>query len=158
MNCRRSLAIVFCFILACVVFLPAARADDWNQMTKMEFSEPVEIPGAVLPAGTYWVVLLSNQSDRDIVRIFSSDWSEIYATVLTVPTERMQATNRTEIRFAERPHSQPEALLKWYYPGLLIGHEFLYREKEEKELARDAKQDLVVRPMNEASNPAPPGA
>jgi hypothetical protein len=158
MSCRRSLAIVFCIILACVVFLPAARADDWNQMTKMEFSQPVEIPGVVLPAGTYWFVLVNNQSDRDIVQIFSSDWSKLYATVFTVPTERMQPTDRTEIKFAERPHSQREALLKWYYPGLLTGHEFLYRQKEEKELTRDTKQELVVRPMTVSANAIAPGA
>lgn len=158
MNFRRSLAIVFCFILACVVFLPAARGDDWNQMTKLEFSEPVEIPGSVLPAGAYWFVLLNSQSDRNIVQIFSSDWSELCATVFTVPTERRQATNRTEIKFAERPHSQPEALLKWYYPGLLTGHEFLYRQKEEKELTHDTEQDVVVRPMTVSANAIASGA
>lgn len=158
MSCRRSLAIVFCIILAGVVFLPAARADDWNQMTKMEFTQPVEIPGVVLPAGTYWFVLVNNQSDRDIVQIFSSDWSKLYAIVFTVPTERRQATNRTGVEFAERPHSQPEALLKWYYPGLLTGHEFLYQQKEEKELTRDTKQELVVRPMTVSANAIAPGA
>jgi hypothetical protein len=157
MNVRTSLAIVCCFILACIVLLPAAQADDLNQMTKLEFSEPVEIPGAVLPAGTYYFVLLDNQSDRNIVQIFSDDWSTLYATVFTIPTQRMQPTDRTEIKFAERYHTQPEALLKWYYPGLLTGHEFLYPQKEEKKLARDSKQDLIARPMNVASNPATPG-
>jgi len=158
MTCCRSLAIVFCFILTCMAFLPAARADEWNQKTKMKFSEPIEIPGAVLPAGTYWFVLLDNPSDRQIVQIFSSDWSTLYATLLTVPTQRMEPTDHTEIKLAERLHSQPEAVLDWYYPGLLIGHEFLYPRKEEKELIRDAKQDIVVRPMHAASNGATPGA
>jgi hypothetical protein len=153
MSVRISLAIV-CFILACVVILPAARADKWNQATKMEFSVPVEIPSAVLPAGTYWFVLVDDQSDRNMVQIVSSDRSQLFATVYAVPTERAQATDKTEIKFAERPHSQPEALLKWYYPGLLTGHEFLYKKGEEKELMRDAKQDLVARPMSAASNPA----
>jgi hypothetical protein len=158
MTFRTSLAIVFCFILACTAFLPAARADEWNQKTKMTFSEPIEIPGAVLPAGAYWFVLLDNQSDRQIVQVFSSDWSTVYATVHTVPTQRMEPTDHTEIKFAERLHSQPEAVLDWYYPGLLIGHEFLYPRKEEKELIRDSKQDVVVRPMQAASNAATPGA
>jgi hypothetical protein len=158
MNFRRSLAIVFCFILACMVFLPVARADEWNQMTKLEFSQPVEIPGTVLPAGTYWFVLLNNRSDRNIVQIFSSDWSKLYATLFTVSTERMQPTVRTEIKFAERLHSQPEALWKWYYPGLPIGHEFMYPTKEEKELTRDAKQDLLIQPTTAVSNSAAPGA
>ena len=157
MSYRKSLAVVFCLILACMVVLPAARAGEWDQMTKIEFSEPVEIPGAVLPAGTYWFVLANSSGERNIVQVFSSDWSKVYATFLTIATERMQSTNHTEIRLAERPHSQPEAVWKWYYPGRLTGHEFLYPRREEKELTRDAKQDIVT-PMSLASNTARPGA
>lgn len=130
MTLRRSLAVVFSFILASVVFLPAARADEWNQMTKLNFDEPVEIPGAVLPAGAYWFVLQNNLGDRQVVQIFSSDWSKTYSTLHTVPVQRLEPRSRTEIKFAERRHSQPEALLDWYYPGLLVGHEsFTHRKR-----------------------------
>jgi hypothetical protein len=149
MNIRKVLEVVFCFMLACTVFLPVARADEWDQMTKLTFSGPVEIPGSVLPAGSYWFVLLNNSSDRNVVQIFSEDWSRLYATLLAIPTDRQQPTDETEVKFAERPHDKPEALLKWYYPGLLTGHEFLYSAKHEREFARDAKQDVLV------SNPAP---
>jgi hypothetical protein len=33
--------------------LPQAKADDFNQEVIFTFSGPVEIPGSVLPAGTY---------------------------------------------------------------------------------------------------------
>ena len=81
-------------------------------MTKLTFNQPVEIPGSGLPAGTYWFVLQASSSNRDIVQIFSPDWSKIYATLITVASYRQQTTNYTEIKFAERPHNQPEALLK----------------------------------------------
>ncbi|MGD0466968.1 MAG: hypothetical protein ABSA54_01200 [Terriglobales bacterium] len=158
MSLSGSLAIVVCLILACMAFLPAARADEWNEATKLMFREPVEIPGSVVPAGTYWFVLFDDQGDRNIVQIFSSDRSTLYATVFTASAERMQSTDHTEIKFAERPHSRPEALLKWYYPGLLTGHEFLYPKREEKELRRDAKQDVVTQPVKVASNVVLPGA
>lgn len=158
MICRRPFTIVFCFILACIVLLPPARGEEWNQMTKVQFDEPIEIPGAVLPAGAYWFVLLSDQGDRQVVQIFSSDRSQIYSTVQTVATERVWPTNHTEIKFAERPDSQPKAILDWYYPGLVTGHEFLYPPNEEKELTHGAKQEVVARPMNAASNTAAPGA
>jgi hypothetical protein len=45
------------FLLAFLVVLPAARADQSNQDTKVTFSQPVQIPGRVLPAGTYWFEL-----------------------------------------------------------------------------------------------------
>jgi hypothetical protein len=40
------------FLHAVLVVLPAARADHSNQATKVTFSQPVQIPGRVLPAGT----------------------------------------------------------------------------------------------------------
>jgi hypothetical protein len=145
---RKLSAIIFGFILACAVLLPAARADEWNQMTKLEFSQPVEIPGGVLAPGAYWFVLQNSASDRHIVQIFSADWSTVYATLLAVPSYRRQASDDTVIEFAERPHDQPEALLKWYYPGRAIGHEFLYPSRSEKELNRDNTQDLRAKPLD----------
>jgi hypothetical protein len=144
MSYFKRLAVIFCCVLSCAVLLPAARADEWNQKTKMTFAQPVELPGRVLAPGTYWFVLLNSDSDRDIVQVFSEDWSYLYATLSTIPTDRQQATDETEIKFAERPYDKPEAFLEWYYPGLLTGHEFLYSHKQQKELARDGQRDVLV--------------
>ncbi len=158
MNPRKLLVVAFSIILAGMVFLPAAAADAWNQATKMNFSEPVEIPGRVLPAGTYWFVLADSQGDQQIVQIFNADHTKIYATEETIPTERLQATNGVELKFAERPHQLPEALLKWYYPGRLTGQEFLYPQKAEKGLMRDAKQDVMATPLNSSATLPASGA
>ncbi len=157
MKARRTLAVIFSIVLSCMVVLPAALADEWNQATEMKFSEPVEIPGKVLPAGTYWFVLADNQGDRQTVQIFNADRSKLYATEDTAATERLHSTNNVEIKFAERPHQQPEALLQWYYPGRLTGHEFMYRGKSEQGLMRDAKQDIVA-PTFSPNSSAMPGA
>jgi len=133
-------------ILAFTTFLPMARADEWNQQTKLSFSQPVEIPGGVLPAGTYWFKLADTQS-HNVVEIYSSDWSKNYATLVTVPEYRSQSTNHTEIEFAERPHDKPEALLNWYYPGTLTGHEFLYSSRQENAFARNIKEDVMGHPF-----------
>jgi hypothetical protein len=152
MTIRNLSTVILCLTLVCAVFPLAARADDWNQMTKMTFSGPVEIPGMVLPAGTYWFVLQNNWADRNLVQIFSADWSKVDATVITATSYRREPKAHTEIEFAERPHDKPEALLKWYYPGELIGHEFLYSMRHEKEFARDRKRDEVAAPLTLASN------
>jgi|SRR5579863_3499629 hypothetical protein len=144
---RKVSAIIVGFILACAVLLPAARADERNQMTKMEFSQPVEIPGGILPAGDYWFVLHSSPSDRHVVQIFSADWSTVYATLLTVPTYRREASNDTVVEFAERPSDQPEALLKWYYPGQVTGHEFLYTASE-RDFDRNATREQLAEPLD----------
>jgi hypothetical protein len=152
MTFRNLSMAIFCLALVCALFPLAARADAWNQATKFNFSGPVEIPGRVLPAGTYWFVLQNNWADRNIVEIFSADWSKLEATMMTATSYRQEPKAHTEIQFAERPHDKPEALLKWYYPGELIGHEFLYSMRHEKEFARDAKLDEVAVPMSLASN------
>jgi len=46
------------------VSAPGARADEWNKKTVMTFNQPVEIPGQILPAGTYTFKLLNSPSDR----------------------------------------------------------------------------------------------
>jgi hypothetical protein len=150
METRKIFAILSCLVLACLVYLPAAKADTNNEKTKIVFDRPVEIPGRILPAGTYWFVLRDDNSDRNIVEVFNSDW-KLDATVFAVSTQRNQPTAYTEIKFAERPHDKPEALLDWYYPGRLGGHEFVYSARHEKEFTRDAKREVVARPTTFAT-------
>ncbi len=47
-------------------------ADAWNHKTKLPFSEPIEVPGKVLPAGEYTFKLMDSQSDRHIVEIYNA--------------------------------------------------------------------------------------
>jgi hypothetical protein len=148
MGIRSLFAMFFGVALVLLAFGPSARADEWNQMTKLTFNQPVQIPGhEVLPAGTYWFILANSPSDRDIVRVYSSNWQHEYATLLTQPTIRPQATDHTEIELAERPHNLPQALLKWYYPGRVTGHEFLYSPRHERAFSRDIHENVLVRPF-----------
>jgi len=48
-------------------FALGAWADGRNQKTVFSFTNPVEIPGQVLPAGTYVFKLLDSPSNRHIV-------------------------------------------------------------------------------------------
>jgi hypothetical protein len=36
-----------------MAFSPIANADEWDRTTKITFNEAVQVPGKVLPAGTY---------------------------------------------------------------------------------------------------------
>jgi hypothetical protein len=123
----------------------AAYADEADQATTITFSEPVEIPGQVLPAGSYLFKLVNNGSDTDVVRIFSSDGRVLYATLLTDATDRQRPTGNTVITLAEQSGA-PDALLKWFYPGNLTGSKFVYPGHEEKQLARNVQKTLVVTP------------
>lgn len=151
MSLRSALALFFGVALAFMLFQSAAQADEWNEMTKLKFNRPVELPHVVLPAGSYWFILANSSSDRNIVEVFSTDWKQELATLLTIPTSRQQSRDYTVLKFAERSHDQPEALLKWYYPGRLTGHEFLYSARNQHKLARDPKQTVEVRGFSSRS-------
>jgi len=104
---------------ACIaIILPAARADEYDQASQLTFSQPVQIPGRVLPAGTYWFVLADTSiANRNIIHIFNSDRSTLYATVSTITAERRQSSDHTALTFAERDSTQPSAILDWFYPA-----------------------------------------
>jgi hypothetical protein len=123
------------FLLAVLVVLPAAHADQNNQETIVTFSQPVQIPGRVLPAGTYVFVLPDEINDHFQVRVFNADHTMLIATLLTASAERYRPTENTVFGFAERGSSQPEAIVTWFYPGETSGHEFLYPKQMQQELA-----------------------
>ena len=145
-------------IIAFTLFFElAAHADEYDEATTMSFSQPVQIPGQVLPAGTYFFKLVDSSSDRNLVQIFSADRTVLYATLQTIPTERQEPTGNTVVALAEQGTEKPEALLKWFYPGRETGNEFVYSKQTEKELAQ-AKQETIVVNRTTASNSDATGA
>jgi hypothetical protein len=152
MSGSRLLFVSLCLILFCALLGPRTMADEWNQATKVTFSGPVEVPGAVLRAGTYWFSLMNDDTDRNIVQIWNADRMHLLATILTVPNYRLQATGKTVIKFEERPSKQPEALRAWFYPDEKYGHEFVYPEAKAKELAKRVGQPVLSMRDELASN------
>jgi hypothetical protein len=114
-----------------------------DQRTKLTFSEPIQIPGEVLAAGTYLFRLADGDSGQHVVQIFNADGTVPYATVLTIATERPYPTGDTAVTLAEQGAGNPDALLKWFYPGRVTGNEFVYSKQKEKELAQDKQQTIV---------------
>ena len=129
--------VTIAFLLAFLAVLPAARASETNQETKVTFSGPVQVSGHVLPAGTYLFVLPNDIDQHEVVSIFSPDHRKLYATVLTAYVERSQPTDNPAFTLAERGSALPEAIVNWFYPGQTVGHQFLYMEQVQKELAKD---------------------
>jgi VWFA-related protein len=117
---KKALWIGIALTVVGLVAAPGARADDWNKETKITFSQPVDVAGHLLPAGTY-VFKMADASDRHIVQIFSADGQTIIATVMTIPDYRLTATDETVIRFSEVPAGSPEAVRAWFYPGRYDG-------------------------------------
>jgi hypothetical protein len=119
-----------------LALLPAAKADLRNQKTVLTFSEPVEIPGQILPAGTYVFKLADTHAHRHIVQIFDKSQTKVFGTFIAVPDYRLHSSDKTIIRFEERAAGSPQAIKAWFYPGRNYGHEFVYPKNRAVELAK----------------------
>lgn len=161
MTRRFSFALLALFALVVASSLvPAARAEQWDKATVVTFSNPVEVPGKVLPAGTYVFKIASSPSDRQIVQIFTKDQRRILATIQAVPDYRLQPTDKPEISFEERPTGEPEALRSWFYPGENYGVHFVYPESTieppgnpHTDVVADTKTPELVPPQSDSMAP-----
>jgi hypothetical protein len=154
-RCSRVLRLSVSSVLLCMMFSAVTSAQTWNKRTSVTLSGPVEIPGKdaqVLPAGTYVFRLLDSQSNRNIVQIFNSDESHLYATIVAIPNYRLRATDRTVMTFAERAAGEPQAIRAWFYPGDNSGQEFVYPKKRAVELAKITNQPVLYIPDEVAPN------
>ena len=142
MKFMRTIFAVLALTLLGATLATGARADEWNKKTVMTFSQSVEIPGQILPAGTYTFVLLDSSADRHIVQIFSADGSHLITTVLAINNYRLKPSGDTVVKFAERSGDNPEALKAWFYPGDNFGQEFVYPKKRAVELAVIVKEPV----------------
>src|SRR5258708_11308683 len=132
------------FVIAFAMFFEiAAHADETNELTRITFSAPVQIPGQVLPAGTYIFEKADPSGDQNLVRIFNADRNVLYATLQTVSAERREPTGDTAITMATPESGGPEMLVKGFYPGELIGHEVMYSKQQEQQIAHATDETVV---------------
>jgi len=128
-------------MLAFTIMLPVVHADDWNQAARFTFSQPVQIPGQVLSAGMYFF-RLADSNDRHLVQIFREDRS-LVVTLYSVPRLRDGRDVQVAITLANRGKAQPQAIVAWFFAGETQGHEFLYPNQEEHELAHASQKTFV---------------
>lgn len=136
MNNTLTTKVVFFLCLGMAATLPVARGDEWNQRTVITLREPAEVPGQVLPAGTYIFKLANSRSHRHIVQVFNKDENRVLGTFLAIPSHRAGPAEKPIVRFEERAAGSPQAIKAWFYPGRTIGHEFVYAREEAVELAK----------------------
>ena len=135
------------FVAACLLLVPAARADETDQATRLTFNQPVEIPGnKVLAAGTYLFAKIPDMGGARLVQIFNENHTKLYATLVVEPARRQNATHDTEVILAEPAQNQPKQLLTWFYPDRLDGHQFVYNRDEEKAISRETKLTVLASP------------
>ena len=148
----RSLKAIGCAAALTVLFAPGARADVWNKKTILTFSGPVQIPGATLPAGSYVFKLADIPGNRHVVQVFDKDEKKIYTTMLAIPNQRLDPSDKPVVLFSERASGSPQAIKVWYYPGETIGNEFVYPKSQAIKIAKETHQSVLA--MNDDTNAA----
>jgi hypothetical protein len=105
-----------------------ARAAGLDSGTIVTFEKPIEIPGKVLPAGTYEFL----QSGSTLVQIWNWDQSRLVATLLTNAAEQQEFAPHQEFEFDSPQHGAPSALRAWFFDSGELGHEFIYPDLSRK--------------------------
>ena len=143
------------FLCVLTVVLAAgfvANASESDKKTIFTFSQPVELPGVALPAGTYVFKVLDSLTDRNIVQVFNKDETKLIGTFVTIPDYTPQPSDKTIVKFSETSAGGPKAIKEWFYPGENVGWEFVYPKKRAVELAKASHQAVPSMPDNMTSN------
>ena len=110
-------------------FVPKGRADESDKKTIVTVNQAIQVPGKVLPAGTY-VFKLLDSNDRTLVAIYDADEMHLITTVQGIPDVRIETPDKAILQLEERHSGQPQALKAWFYPGDNFGVEFVYSTKK----------------------------
>jgi hypothetical protein len=129
-----------------------ANADEWNKKTYITISQSIEVPGAILPPGRYVFKLLDSQSNRHIVQVLNDRENHVYCTNLAIPKERMEPADKTILTFYEMPGGGPEPVRAWFYPGDLIGQEFVYPKHRMTEILAAMNKGRITVAQNTQTN------
>jgi LPXTG-motif cell wall-anchored protein len=135
---------------------PRAWADTWNEKTVVTFNRDVEIPGQVLPAGTYVFIVADSVADRDVIQVFNKDETHLYGNFIAIPDYAAKPVNKPIITFEERAAGAPEAVKAWFYPGEEYGHDFVYPEARAVALAKASNSPVPSMPNALAANTTKP--
>jgi outer membrane biosynthesis protein TonB len=120
------------------ILIPHAFADPLYKNTEVKFNAPVEIPGMVLPAGTYVMKLLDPLATQNVVQFYDPDEKHMYAMVFAIPAYRVNPPDHTVITFEERVGNSPQAIKDWFTAGDHWGEEFVYPKVKPAEIAQAA--------------------
>jgi hypothetical protein len=109
-----------------MVFSPqSSSAQGLVNGTIAKFDQPVEIPGHVLPAGTYTFV----EKGPAVVQVWDKDQLKLLATLITNAAEQSEyAADRQEFEFENHTPESPRELKTWYKEIGSVGHEFIYNK------------------------------
>jgi len=133
-----------CAAALTALLAPGVRADDYNKLTYITFSGSVQIPGAMLEAGTYAFKLADPESGRRAIQIWNRDQTHMYTTLLTISNQRMDTPDKPIVMFKEAPAGESQAVQAWFYPGDRYGMEFVYPKDQAVKIAKASHEKVLA--------------
>src|SRR4051812_20565588 len=132
-NKFRLVACACASVVYLVTSVPAVSAQSMvlDSLTVFTFSQPVEFPGVILPAGTYEFRFADAYSGRKVMRVTAKDKThKQYGLFITITTQRPDIPDDAELRLTEARAGQTAAVKTWWYPGETTGREFIYPREQ----------------------------
>jgi len=117
-----------------LVAIPAAKADDYDKMTKITVNEPVRLPTMTLQPGNYSLRLLEATGNRHVVQVRDENGKGL-GLILALPNYRLVPRGKTVLQYWETAPGQPRALRAWFFPGDQFGQEFVFPKSEASQIA-----------------------
>ena len=154
----KSIARIFAILcLGLFIGTLGTQADTHNKKTQIKFNEPVAVPGATLPPGTYVFRLMDTRADRHIVQVTNVKGDHVFATILTISDYRRSPTGHTVMTFGESEACGPVTLKSWFFPGDKYGQRFVYPKDEATQIAASCHESVpeVAQAMPAEAPPAP---
>jgi hypothetical protein len=107
---------------------PRAKADDWDKKTIVTFDQDVQIPGQVLPAGTYVFKLFRSSSDRFTVQVWEGSEFQLLATLITIGDSYPNPSGKAYfvLDTSGTDEGYPPAVVSWFFAGSDEGRDFIY--------------------------------
>jgi hypothetical protein len=121
-----ALAGLFMFAMFAAISTQASHASVAVEKAVFTFTDPVQVPGRVLPPGTYLFKLEENEGDLNVVEIKNLTETKVYGVFVVGPLYRTTAPTRPAILFDESAPGTPKPIKAWFYPGDNYGKAFVY--------------------------------
>jgi hypothetical protein len=114
-------------LLFALLLAPAIDADTWDKKTVVTFDQDVEIPGQVLPAGTYVFKLFGSNSNRYIVQVWAEGETQLLATLMTLGNSYPNPSGKSYfvLDMTGTDEGYPPAIVSWFFAGS-DGRDFIY--------------------------------
>jgi len=125
---RKHFVLITIALLLALSLGTGAKADDWDKKTIVTFDQDVEIPGQVLPAGTYVFKLFRSSSDRFTVQVWDGSELQLLATLITIGDSYPNPSGKAYfvLDTSGTDEGYPPAVVSWFFAGSDEGRDFIY--------------------------------